>query len=85
MEFLILDVLILALLICYVVAWVLAMQIVTETARSKGYGDITGKLWFIGFFGLIVTPAVIVAALPDKNVARALGAPEAAEDELPEI
>ena len=78
-------VLILVLPICYLVAWVLAMQIVTETARSKGYQDMTGKLWFIGFFGLIVTPAVIVSALPDKNVARALGAPEAAEDELPAI
>ena len=78
-------ILVLALPICYLVAWVLAMQIVTETAKAKGYSDITGKLWFIGLFGLIVTPAIIVSALPDKNVARVLGAPEAAEDELPEI
>ena len=79
------EILVLVLPICYVVAWVFAMQIITETAKAKGYSNITGKLWFIGFFGLIVTPAVIVSALPDKNVARALGAPAAAEDELPAI
>lgn len=59
--------LILIIAILYIVAWVFTMQIVTKAAREKGYGDITGKLWFIGLFGLIFTPAIIVAGLPDKR------------------
>ncbi len=74
-----------ALLICYIVAWVMAMQLIAQAAREKGYGDITGKLWFIGFFGMIFTPAVIVSALPAKGAGPALAAAKAADDELPEI
>ena len=70
----------LALLICYLAAWALTMGIVTQAAREKGYGNITGKLWFIGLFGLIFTPPIIVAALPDKSSAGAT-----VEDELPEV
>lgn len=80
-----LEFIIFALLICYIVAWVMAMQLIAQAAREKGYGDITGKLWFIGFFGMIFTPAVIVSALPAKGEAPALAAAKAAEDELPEI
>ena len=76
------EILILALLICYVVAWVFAMQIVTETAKAKGYSDITGKLWFIGLFGLPVTPAIIVSALPDKAGAVGSGSYNKVQDEI---
>lgn len=69
-----------ALLICYLAAWALTMGLVTQAAREKGYGNITGKLWFIGLFGLIFTPSIIVAALPDKSSARTT-----VEDELPEV
>ena len=57
--------------ICYIAAWVLTMQIVDSAAKEKGYGDLSGKLWFIGFFGFIFTPAIIVASLPDKKPRRA--------------
>lgn len=60
--------LILSLLICYLIAWVFTMQIVTKGAREKGYENLTAKLWFIGLFGLVFTPAIIVAALPDKKL-----------------
>ena len=73
------------LLVCYFIAWYMGMQLIADAAERKGYGDITGKLWFIGFFGLIVAPAVIVAALPDKNAARAVEDPKAIEDEPPEV
>ena len=56
-----------ALLVCYIVAWILTMQIVTRIAANKGYPELSGKLWFVGFFGLIFTPALIVAALPKKS------------------
>lgn len=80
-----LEFLFLILLVCYIAAWYLGMQIVADAARRKGYADITGKLWFIGFFGLIVTPAVIVAALPDKSAAPGDRAPEDVAGELPEL
>ncbi|WP_321972889.1 SHOCT domain-containing protein [Paratractidigestivibacter sp.] len=62
-----LEWIVLALLVCYIVAWVMAMQLIAKVAEHKGYRDITGKLWFIGFFGFAFTPAVIVSALPDKG------------------
>ncbi len=73
------------LLICYLAAWYMGMQLVTDAARRKGHGDITGKLWFIGLFGLIVTPALIVAALPDKAAVGGAPAPEDVAGELPEL
>lgn len=70
------------LCICILIAWVWAMRLVSEAAIAKGYGDIIRKLWFIGLFGLIVTPAIIVAALPDRSE----DAPNTiVEDELPTI
>ncbi len=81
----ILSVLTIVLFIFYLVAWVMAMQLITKAAQQKGYNDINGKLWFIGLFGLIVTPAIIVAALPDKNVPSKSLEQKLAEEELPEI
>lgn len=83
--FVILQFIFLVLLICYFIAWWMGMQLIADAAKRKGYGDITGKLWFIGFFGLIVTPAVIVAALPDRNATGAADTPASVEDELPAI
>lgn len=74
----------------YLIAWILTMQIVTKAAREKGY-QITGRLWFIGFFGLIFTPAIIVAALPDKKPQQTASetsetAPQASQiDNLPNV
>ena len=58
----------LVLAICYLMAWAFTMQIVTKAAREKGYDDLGGKLWFIGLFGLVFTPAIIVSSLPDKKL-----------------
>ncbi len=81
----ILSVLTIVLFICYLVAWVMAMQLITKAAQQKGYNDINGKLWFIGLFGLIVTPAIIVAALPDKNAPSKSVEQKPVKEELPEI
>lgn len=68
------------------------MDIVTKAAKEKGYDNLGGKLWFIGLFGFVFTPAIIVAALPDKRVQAGLvdstvaGTSQAPlEDELPEL
>lgn len=75
----------LVFLVCYVAAWYLGMQLIADAARRKGYGDIVGTLWFIGLFGLIVTPAVIVAALPGKAATDRDVKPEDVAGELPEL
>ena len=78
-------------LICYFVSWVLAMGIVTKAAKEKGYDDLGGKLWFIGLFGFVFTPPIIVSALPDRKLQAAqvsdASAGQAAEasDELPDL
>ena len=63
----------------YLAAWVVTMLIVTDIAREKGYYDMSGKLWFIGLFGFIVTPCVLVAALPDKKLRENSSAPKSSE------
>ena len=79
-------------LVCYILAWVVSMGIVTKAAKEKGYGDLGAKLWFIGLFGVIFTPAIIVAALPDKvgrsvtaQGAQSSSATKDVDDELPEL
>ena len=80
------SLIVLIILGCYVVAWVFAMQIATTAAKEKGYGNLAGKLWFIGLFGFIVTPCVLVAALPDKKLQSvAADKNTRAQDELPPI
>lgn len=77
--------------ICYLVAWVLAMEIVTKAAKEKGYDNLNGKLWFIGLFGFVFTPAIIVSALPDRKLQPATDADagnsqsSTASDELPDL
>lgn len=78
-------ILFLALFICHVIAWVLTMTIVTQAAKDKGYTHLDGRLWFIGFFGLIVTPGIIVAALPDKTSEKHLVEEASLNDELPAL
>jgi hypothetical protein len=56
--------------VLYLVAWFFTMQITTRIATDKGYGKLYWKLWFIGLFGFIFTPAIIAAALPDKNASK---------------
>jgi hypothetical protein len=57
----------LAVLVCYILAWVWTTQISIEAAQAKGYDHLNGQLWFIGLFGGVFTPAIIAAALPDKK------------------
>lgn len=88
MEVLIIIIIIIILLMLYYVAWFLTMQIVTKAAEEKGYPDITGMLWFIGFFGLIFTPGIIVAALPDKRLQQSFSTEAKAaaiDSELPSL
>lgn len=75
----------LALSICYIAAWILTMTIVTQAAKDKGYAHLNGKLWFIGFFGLIFTPGIIVAALPDKAGEKRRPDVPSIDDELPAL
>ena len=80
------DIIIIILLILYLVAWFLTMLIVTKAAKEKGYPEITDMLWFIGLFGLIFTPGIIVAALPDKRLQQTVTSRDkTAVDELPSI
>lgn len=80
------SVMMLVVIIGYIVAWACTMQIVVKAAAEKGYDNISGRLWFIGFFGLIVTPCVIVAALPDRNAQRVIaGSFDSAQDDLPSV
>lgn len=65
---LLIQVIVLVVAILYLVAWIMTMIIVTRAAREKGYNNLTGKLWFIGLFAMVFTPAIIVAALPDKKL-----------------
>lgn len=78
-------ILFLFLIVCYIVAWVLTMTIVIQAAKDKGYSHLSGKLWFIGFFGLIFTPAIIVAALPDKASGKHRAEKASLNDELPAL
>lgn len=77
--------------ICYFVAWILTMGIVTKAAKEKGYDDLSGKLWFIGLFGFVFTPAIIVSALPDKRLQDPFGQSAVSDqntedfDELPDL
>lgn len=75
----------LTLFICYVIAWVLTMTIVTQAAKDKGYTHLDGRLWFIGFFGFIITPGIIVAALPNKTSEKHLAEEASLNDELPAL
>lgn len=75
----------LTLFICYVIAWVLTMTIVTQAAKDKGYTHLDGRLWFIGFFGFIITPGIIVAALPNKTSEKHLVEEASLNDELPAL
>ena len=73
-------------LLIYITVWALSMTIATGAAEDKGYPDIAVQLWIIGLFGFVFTPAIIVAALPDKS-RRASGptTAKAVEDELPAL
>ena len=73
-------------LFIYFTVWAMSMIIVTGAAKDKGYPDIAVQLWIIGLFGFVFTPAIIVAALPDKS-GRVNGPATAKtiEDELPAL
>ena len=75
----------LTLFICYVIAWVLTMTIVTQAEKDNGYTHLDGRLWFIGFFGFIITPGIIVAALPNKTSEKHLVEEASLNDELPAL
>ncbi len=53
--------------IIYLIVWGVAMSYISKAAKAKGWDDIVGGLWAVGFFLLPLTAAVIVIALPDKS------------------
>lgn len=72
------------LLIFYLIATIASLVIVIKAAEDKGYGRLKGWLIFIGLFGLIFTPWLIVAALPDKKAQESTSV-SSTEEELPSI
>lgn len=66
------------------IAYVLFMLIVIRAAKDKGYPHMGFQLCFIGLFLFPFTPALVVAALPDKSAHRN-GNFRRIDDELPSI
>lgn len=57
----------LALFICFIVAYFMAIGSLVKTARAKGCPFGSGKLWFIGLFTTPIILGVLVAAQPDRG------------------
>ena len=57
----------LALFICFIVAYFMAISSLVKTARAKGCPFGSGKLWFIGLFTTPVILGILVAAQPDRG------------------
>lgn len=57
----------LALFICVVVAYFMAISSLVKTARAKGCPFSSGKLWFIGLFTTPIILGILVAAQPDRG------------------
>lgn len=57
----------LALIICVIVAYFMAISTLVKTARAKGCPFGSGKLWFLGLFTTPILLGIIVAAQPDRG------------------
>lgn len=61
------GIIILAVLICTVVAYFLAIGSLVKAARAKNTELGNGRLWFIGIFTTPIILALIVLAMPDRG------------------
>ena len=56
-----------ALVVCAIVAYFMAISSLVKTARAKGCPFGSGKLWFIGIFTTPIVLGILVAAQPDRG------------------
>lgn len=61
------GIIILAILVCTVVAYFLAIGSLVKAARAKNSSLGSGRLWFVGIFTTPIVLAFIVLALPDRG------------------
>ena len=61
--------LMIALLICAVIAYFMAIAYLVKNARAKNAPQSSGALWFIGLFGSPIVLGLIVASMPDRGQA----------------
>lgn len=57
----------LAITVCAIVAYFMAISSLVKTARAKNCPFSSGKLWFIGIFTTPIILGILVAAQPDRG------------------
>lgn len=58
----------LAIVVCTIVAWIMSINMFIDAARAKGYKmKKTGMIWFVGIFATPIVAGLYVNALPNKN------------------
>lgn len=58
----------LAIVVCTIVAWIMSISMFIDAARAKGYKmKKTGVIWFVGIFATPIVAGLYVNALPNKN------------------
>lgn len=58
----------LAIVVCTIVAWIMSINMFIDAARAKGYKmKKTGVIWFVGIFATPIVAGLYVNALPNKN------------------
>lgn len=65
-----LELLIILLLICCLIAWIISISKLIEAYRKKTENDInvsTGILWFMGLFASPIVLGLYICALPSKQ------------------
>ncbi len=63
-----LAILVLAVGVCFIVAYFMAISSLVKTAHAKGCPFSNGKLWFIGLFTTPIILGLLVAAQPDRSL-----------------
>ena len=59
---------VLAIVVCTIVAWIMSINMFIDAARAKGYKmKKTGVIWFVGIFATPIVAGLYVNALPNKN------------------
>ena len=58
----------LAIVVCTIVAWIMSISMFIDAARAKGYKmKKAGVIWFVGIFATPIVAGLYVNALPNKN------------------
>lgn len=58
----------LAIVVCTIVAWIMSINMFIDAARAKGYKmKKTGVIWFVAIFATPIVAGLYVNALPNKN------------------